>query len=122
MHRVKYASVGGVLTGKKPGDAVEIFDAEELKHLLDLGLIETEEDAQARALALVSAHDAAKGNPALTEVLTDEQRLEPYAKGGGWYHLPVEGGDPLKLRREDALAELARREAAHAAGQQPSGQ
>ncbi|WP_145975288.1 hypothetical protein [Deinococcus gobiensis] len=116
---MKYASVGGVLTGKKPGDTVEIHDAEELKHLLTLGLIETEEEAEARALAAVGAHDAAKDSPAFT-ALTDEERLKPYAKGGGWYHFAGEGGVLTKLRREEALAKLTELEAAaHAAGDIP---
>lgn len=119
MHRVKYASVGGMLTGKRPGDTVEIHDAEELKHLLGLGLIETEEDFEARVLAAVGAHDAAKADPAFT-ALTDEERLKPYAKGGGWYHFS-EGDVLTKLRREEALAKLAALEAAaHAAGHTPA--
>lgn len=117
-YRVRYRSEG-ILSGSDPGDVVTITDTQDAAHLLDLGLIETEEDFEARALAAVGAHDVAKGNPAFT-ALTDEERLKPYAKGGGWYHFTGEGGVLTKLRREEALAKLTELEAAaHAAGDIP---
>lgn len=94
---VLYASVG-LLSGHQPGDVVTIVEPQDAKHLQDLGLIceATEEDL------------------AKSDEGTDlEDRLEAFKKPGGWYHFPVDGGDPLKVKgREAALAELGRRDAA----------
>ncbi|WP_295814514.1 hypothetical protein [uncultured Deinococcus sp.] len=123
MYRVKYASVG-LLTGKQVGDQVKL-DTADAKHLLDLGAIETEAEYQARQAAAEAAEqetltvqlDTAALSPVVShervgELIAEEEDrlLEPFKKGGGWYHFPVEGGEPIKAQgREAALAELARR-------------
>lgn len=59
-YRLKYASVGGSITGKVPGDEVTVTGDEE-QQLKDLGLIESEEDYQARQEAKAQAD--AKSEP-----------------------------------------------------------
>lgn len=107
-YRVLYGSVGGVMTGKKPGQAVNIPDKEEAAHLLGLGLIESEEDYEARQEAKAEAgEDAATEEKRLRAA--QDQVLEPYKRGGGWFHFG-EGDDLVRVQgREDALAELKRR-------------
>lgn len=53
-YRVKHASVGGPLTGKAPGDQVSVTGEDE-QHLLALGLIETEDEYEARQTAKAEA-------------------------------------------------------------------
>lgn len=125
-YRVRYASVG-LLSGKVPGDVVSIADTADAKHLHDLGAIETENEYQARqeALAEIAAQetltvqlDAADLSPVVSrervgELIAEEEDrlLEPFKKGGGWYHFPVDGADPVKAQgRDAALDELARRQ------------
>lgn len=139
-YRVKHASVGGPLTGKAPGDQVTVTGEDE-QHLLALGLLETEEEYEARQAAKAEAEAAQTDTINMTVdwaslsqvispermaelVMAEEDRLlEPHKKGGGWYHFG-EGPDLVKLQgREDALAELAKRqEAANAAGQSAGGE
>lgn len=69
-------------------------------------------------LRLVSTEDQAKLEAAQLKAAQDA-RLVTYARGGGWYHF-VDGDDVMKVQgREDAIAELDRREAASAAGDAP---
>lgn len=113
--RVRYRSQG-ILSGADPGDLVTILDTQDAAHLLDLGLIESEEAYQERRAAEAESGDDDDAPP-----LTDEERLKPYNKGGGWYHFTGEGGVLTKLRREEALAKLAALEAAaHVAGHTPA--
>lgn len=124
MYRVKYASVG-LLTGKQVGDQVKL-DTADAKHLLDLGAIETEAEYQARQAAAAEAAeqetltvqlDTAALSPVVShervaELIAEEEDrlLEPFKKGGGWFHFPVEGAEPIKVQgREAALVELAKR-------------
>lgn len=110
-YRVLYRSEG-ILSGSDPGDEVTITDTQDAAHLLGLGLIETEEAYQERKAAAEADEDDLP--------LTDEERLKPYHKGGGWYHFAGEGGVLTKLRREEALAKPTELEAAaHAAGDIP---
>lgn len=105
---VLYGSVGGVMTGKKPGEAVNIPDKEEAAHLLGLGLIESEEDYEIRQKQKAEASEDAGTEEERLRAAQD-QVLEAYKRGGGWFHFGA-GDDLVKVQgREDALAELKRR-------------
>ncbi|GGN32297.1 hypothetical protein [Deinococcus daejeonensis] len=127
-YRVKYASHGGQLTGKLPGDEVEVRGDEE-KQLLDLGLIESEEDYQQRQEAKAQAEAEAQqvgseldmvtlssivSTERVAELIEEEEDrvLEKHAtKGnGGWYEFTAAGkdGKPVKVQgRDKAIEHLA---------------
>jgi len=137
-YRVKHASVGGPLTGKAPGDQVSVTGEDE-QHLLALGLIETEDEYEARQAARAEAEAEAQTDSVTVKVswadlsavvspdriaelvMAEEDRLlEVHKKGGGWYHFG-EGDTLVKVQgRDEALAELAKREAANAEPGQPA--
>lgn len=139
-YRLKYASVGGAATGKKPGDVITVTGDEEAE-LLALGLLETEDEYQERQAAKAEAEAAQTDSVTvnvnwgdlspvvsperIAELVTveEDRLLDAHKKGGGWYHFG-EGDALVKVQgREDALAELAKlQEAADAAGQPASGQ
>lgn len=74
-YRLKYASVGGSITGKAPGDAVTVTGDEE-KQLLELGLIEPEEDYQERQRARAEAEAEAEESTAEADDETPALRQE----------------------------------------------
>lgn len=125
-YRLKYASVGGSITGKMPGDEVTVTGDEE-QQLKDLGLIESEEDYQARQDARAQAEaEAAQQQTStlefasLSQVISPERiaqlvqeeedrLLEPHKGKSGWYQFG-EGDDTVKVQgRDAALTELAKR-------------
>lgn len=136
-HRVKYAAEG-LLSGKQVGDQVT-FDSADTAHLLALGLIETEDEYEARQAAKAEAEAETQTDSVTMKVswadlsavvspdriaelvMTEEDRLlEPHKKGGGWYHFG-EGAALVKVQgRDEALAELAKREAANVESGQPA--
>jgi len=134
-YRLKYASVGGAVTGKKPGDVITVTGDEEAE-LLALGLLETEDEYQERQAAKAETLSVTVNvgwgdlSPVVSperiaELVTAEEDrlLDVHKKGGGWYHFG-EGDALVKVQgRDDALAELAKRqEAANAAGQPAGGE
>lgn len=101
-HRVLYTSVG-LLSGHQVGDVVDVADESDAAHLLGLGLIEPvdEEDGDGQTGA-----EALKAD--------QDRKLEPFNKGGGWYHF-VEGETLVKVQgRDKALVELEKRNSAAA--------
>ena len=112
----------------KRGQALEVSE-DRARDLIKFGLAappgeESEQSGGGEPLHLVSPEEQAKLDAARTKAEGDA-RLAPFVKGGGWYLFPAvaEGGEPVKVQgRDDALAELARREAASAAAQPAAGQ
>ncbi|AWN24009.1 hypothetical protein DKM44_12845 [Deinococcus irradiatisoli] len=88
---MEYRILFGFVRGQR-GDIISVTP-DDAKALLASGLIAEVEPKQEAS------------EPSL------EERLETFAKGGGWYHFPQGAGEePLKVQgREAALAELAKR-------------
>lgn len=118
------------LEGKvKRGQSIEV-DEDRARELIRAGLAAPEGEQAGPA-----RHQGEKGQPLVTpddqakldaakQRADEDARLQPYAKGSGWYEFAAdeEGGKPVKMQgREAALAELTRREAAGATGQSAAG-
>ena len=101
-YRVKYRALG-LLSSKEPGDTVKLDDAD-AAHLLDLGVIESEEDYEERQVAKAEAEATQTESVTvnvdwgdlshvvsperIAELVTAEEDrlLDAHKKGGGWYH------------------------------------
>lgn len=131
-YRVKYSL--GKLEGLNPGDATPKLTQAEVEHYLGLGLIETEDEYQARQEAQAKAEAEYQAQQPtdtvqtaslsqvisperMQELVTEEEdrMLEPHKGKSGWYQFG-EGDEVVKVQgREAALEELAKRLNAEAA-------
>lgn len=124
-YRLKYASVGGAVTGKKPGDVITVTGDEEAE-LLALGLLESEADYQKRQAAKAEAEAEAEPEQSQdsgqVQALTDENtklkadlerlnaqvtQLKTDAKADAKKH-----ADEVKAFKADVKAAQAERDAA----------